>query len=188
MSDNGAELYGLMAEFSDPHELVEKARAARQAGYSQMDAYTPFPVHGLAEVIGVKRDWVPYIVLLGAIGGGVVGFLLQIYTSVFAYPLNVGGRPLNSWPAFMVVTFEGAVLIAALLGVAGMLALNNLPLPYHPVFSVPRFNLASSNRFFLCLMFTDPNFDPEETRQFLESLEPEGIYEVEQDEVVKVYD
>lgn len=181
------DVFGLMAEFSDPEVLVAKTRQAYEAGYRRMDAYAPFPVHGLSEALGLKRSWVPYIVLLGAIAGGVGGYLLQYYTSVIDYPINVGGRPYHSWPAFMVITFETAVLGAALAGVLGMLALNKLPMPYHPVFNMPRFILASRDRFFLCIMVTDPKFDPVQTREFLESLEPEGVYEVEQG-ATKIYE
>lgn len=182
------ELYGLLAEFETPEELVEKTEQAYRAGYREMDAYTPFPVHGLSEALGIKRNLVPYIVLLGAILGGLAGYGLQYYTAVLSYPINVGGRPLHSWPAFMVVTFEGAVLIAAGLGVVGMLALNNLPLPYHPLFNAPRFNMATGDRFFLCIMGHDPQFDPVETRAFMESLEPTHITEVEQDESTPIYE
>jgi len=185
---NGPEYFGLMAEFANPEKLVASTRNAYQAGYRHMDAYTPFPVHGLSEALGIKRNWVPYIVLLGAIAGGVGGFMLQYWVATMAYPLNIGGRPLNSWPSFMVITFEMAVLSAGILGVVGMIALNKLPMPYHPVFSVPRFQLASRDRFFLCIFETDPRFDLRQTRQFLEELQPDGVYEVEQDPVTKVYD
>jgi hypothetical protein len=181
------DLFGIMAEFSNAHKLVEKTRQAYEAGYRKMDAYAPFPVHGLSEALGLKRSWVPYIVLLGAIAGGLGGFFLQYYSSVIDYPLNIGGRPYNSWPSFMVITFETTVLGAALAGVLGMLALNKLPMPYHPLFGVPRFELASRDRFFLCIMVTDPKFDPVQTREFLEGLEPEGVYEVEQGSI-KIYE
>lgn len=174
------DIFGLMAEFNDGEELLKNTRRAYEAGYRNLDAYTPFPLHGLSEALGLKRNWVPYIVLLGAIAGGVAGYLLQYYTSVLSYPLNIGGRPLHSWPAFLVITFESAVLGSAFGAVFGMLALNKLPMPYHPVFNVPRFELASRDRFFLCIMVTDPKFELEETRQFLESLEPQGVYEVPQ--------
>ena len=174
----GADIFGLMAEFSDGQELVEKTRQAYEAGYRKLDAYTPFPLHGLSEALRLGRNWVPYIVLLGAIAGGLAGYFIQYYTAVIDYPLNIGGRPFHSWPAFMVITFESAVLGAAVSAVVGMLGLNKLPMPYHPVFNVPRFELASRDRFFLCVMATDPKFDLVETQQFLESLEPQGVYEV----------
>lgn len=178
----GPRLFGLMAEFNDPDVLVEKTRQAREAGYEKMDTYSPFPIHGLSEALGIKRNWVPYVVLFGALLGGIGGFMLQYWTAAIDYPINIGGRPLNSWPAFMVITFESAVLLAGVIGIVGMLALNKLPLPYHPVFSVPRFQLASQDRFFLCIFEYDPQFDMEKTRKFLESLGPEGVYEVEQDD------
>lgn len=172
-------LYGLMAEFDTPEELLAAAQRARDAGYRQMDAYTPFPVEGLAEAIGFRRTWLPLIVLIGGIIGCLSGYLLQYWTSVIDYPLNIGGRPLHSWPAFVVVTFELTILFAALSAVLGMLALNGLPMPYHPVFNVPRFAFATRDRFFLCLEATDPQFDREETRRFLERSQPRQVSEVE---------
>jgi hypothetical protein len=168
-----------MAEFENPEDLLAAAHRAREEGYRRMDAFTPFPVHGLAEAIGFHRTGVPLVVLIGGIIGCVGGFLLQYYISVIAYPLNVGGRPLNSWPAFLPVTFEMAVLVAALSAVVGMLVLNGLPMPYHPVFNVPRFRLATRSEFFLCIEATDAKFDREATKRFLESLDPRGVYEVE---------
>lgn len=172
-------LYGLMAEFDNPQALLAAARRAYAEGYRRMDAYTPFPVEGLAEAIGFSHTRLPLIVLIGGIIGCLGGFLLQYYISVIAYPLNVGGRPLNSWPAFIPVTFEVTILVAALAAVVGMLALNGLPMPYHPVFNVSRFRLATRNEFFLGIEATDPKFDREETRQFLESLQPREVYDVE---------
>jgi hypothetical protein len=168
-----------MAEFDTPDDLLEAAHRAHAEGYRRMDAYSPFPVAGLAEAIGFHRTRIPLVVLLGGIAGGLGGYLLQYYTAVIDYPLNVGGRPLHSWPAFIPVTFEMTVLIAALFAVLGMLALNGLPMPYHPVFNVPRFALASRNLFFLCIESTDPHFDSERTRQFLQGLGPRQIHEVE---------
>ena len=178
----GPLIFGLMAEFSDPDVLVKKAQQAYDAGYRKMDAYSPFPIYGLAEAIGMKRSWVPYIVLLAAIAGGIGGFMLQYWVSVIAYPINIAGRPLNTWPAFMVVTFETTILSAGVIGFLSMMILNNLPMPYHPVFNVPRFELASNDKFFLCIMKSDPKFDLAETRTFLEGLDPDGVYEVEQDD------
>ncbi len=182
------EYFGLMAEFGDPDELVEKTRKAYEAGYRHMDAYTPFPIHGLSEALGIRRNLVPYIVGLGALMGGIGGFMLQFWTNAISYPINIGGRPLNSWPAFMVITFETAVLTAGILGVVGMLALNKLPQPYHPLFKVPNFQRASRDKFFLCIFQTDPRFDMEKTRSFLQGLNPDSVVEVEQDETTKVYD
>jgi hypothetical protein len=162
-------LYGLMAEFHDPSSVVAAARLAYREGYRQMDAYTPFPIEELAEALGYhSRGRLPRLVLLGGIVGCVAGFGLQYWASVIAYPLNVGGRPLNSWPAFVPVTFETTVLFAALTAVLGMLALNGLPRPHHPVFNAPNFALASQDRFFLCIEAEDPLFEPNRTRAFLD--------------------
>ncbi len=171
-------LYGLMAEFDDPKTLVDVTRRAYDAGYRQMDAYSPFPIEELTEALGIHGTAVSLLVLLGGIVGGVSGFGLQYWVSAIAYPLNVGGRPFNSWPAFVPVTFEMTVLIAALTAVFGMLALNRLPMPYHPVFNVPRFALATRDRFFLCIEATDPKFDPDATREFLEGSAPREVSEV----------
>ena len=162
-----AELYGLLAEFEGPRELLDAARAAREAGYRRMEAYTPFPVEGVSEVIGARRLWIPLIVLAGGVVGGLGGFFMQYYAAGLHYPLNIGGRPLWSWPAFIPITFELTVLVAALSGALGMLALNGLPQPYHPVFKVEGFRRATQNRFFLCVEAADPKFDREATREFL---------------------
>jgi hypothetical protein len=171
-------LYGLLAEFDSPTALVAAARRAHEAGYRRLDAYTPFPVEGLDEALGVRPTRLPLLVLAGGAAGCLGGYLMQYYASVVAYPLNIGGRPLHSWPAFIPVTFEMTVLAAALAAVLSMLALNGLPMPYHPVFNVPEFALASRDRFFLCLEATDPQFDEEATRRFLTDLQPRGVWEV----------
>jgi hypothetical protein len=171
--------YGLMAEFTTPEALLAAARRAYTEGYRRMDAYSPFPVEGLTEAIGYRKNLLPLIVLLGGVIGAAGGFYLQYWISVADYPLNIGGRPVNSWPAFIPVTFELTILSAALSAVLGLLALNGLPMPYHPVFNVERFELASRNRFFLCIEARDPIFDREETRRFLEDTGPHGVYEVE---------
>ncbi len=176
---NKPPIYGLMAEFASPEALVAAARDAHAEGYGRMDAYSPFPVDGLAEAIGFHKNRLPLIVLIGGILGCVGGFYLQYWISVIDYPINVGGRPFNSWPSFIPVTFELTILLAALSAVLGMLALNGLPMPYHPVFNVDRFELASRNRFFLCIEAVDPKFDRQKTRQFLESVKSQGVYEVE---------
>jgi hypothetical protein len=163
-------LYGLMAEFDDPNALVSGAKRAQEAGYRRMDAYSPMPIEELNEAIGGHHTRLPLIVLIGGIAGGLGGYLLQWWASTIAYPINVGGKPFHSWPMFIPVTFECTILVAALAAVFGMLALNGLPQPYHPVFNVPRFALASRNRFFLCIEARDPGFDLEKTRAFLESL------------------
>ena len=175
---NKPAIYGLMAEFKDSELLLEAARRARETGYTKMDAYTPMPIEGLSEALGLRGTILPFIVLAGGIFGGLSGYLLQYYVAVISYPLNVGGRPLHSWPAFIPVTFEGTILIAGVAAVVGMLALNGLPQPYHPVFNAPRFELASYDRFFLSIEAEDPKFDLEETRKFLDSLEPEAVNEI----------
>jgi hypothetical protein len=172
-------LYGVMAEFDSSADLLDAAQRAYEEGYRRMDAYTPFPVHGLPEALGFHGTRLPLLVLLGGIAGCIGGYYLQYWIAAIDYPLNVGGRPLNSWPAFIPVTFELTVLVAALAAVLGMLALNRLPMPYHPVFNVPEFELASRNRFFLCIEAIDPKFDRGETERFLESLKPRGVFEVE---------
>jgi len=174
------DLYGVMAEFESPDELLEAARAAYRAGYTRMDAYSPYPVEGLAEAIGFRNTRIPMVVLLGAIVGAAGGFFMQWFSSVFHYPLNIGGRPLNSWPAFIPITFECAILLAAGGAVLGMLALNGLPTPYHPLFNVPAFARASRDRFFLCIETADPKFDKERVEQFLARLKPMQIAEVPQ--------
>ena len=171
-------IYGLMAEFNSPEGLLAAARRAHQEGYRRMDAYTPLPIEGLSEAIGFHRTRVPLIVLIGGLVGCIGGFLLQYWIAAIYYPINVGGRPFNSWPSFIPVTFELTILVAAISAVLGMLALNGLPMPYHPVFNVPRFELASQNRFFLCIEAADPLFDREGTRQFLEGLKPQEVSEV----------
>jgi hypothetical protein len=173
-------LYGLMAEFDDPNTLVAASRRARQEGYRKMDAYTPFPIEELHEALGVHHTKVPLMVLVGAIVGGLSGFGLQVWVSAAAYPLNIGGRPLFSWPSFIPVTFETTVLFGALTAVFGMLAMNKLPMPYHPVFNAPRFAMASRDRFFLCIEARDPKFDAGATRRFLESFGPREVTDVDQ--------
>ena len=172
-------LYGLLAEFDEPEAFLDRARCAYAAGYRKISAYTPFPIEGLPEAIGIRQTKLPFLVLLGGIAGGVGGFLLQYYAAVIDYPWNIGGRPFNSWPSFSIVTFELTILVAAGVAVLGMLVLNNLPMHYHPVFNAPRFKLASQDRFFLCIKANDPKFDVAGTRQFLESLEPEEVVAVE---------
>jgi hypothetical protein len=173
-----SKLYGLVVEFDDPQKLMDAAHAAYQEGYRQMDAYTPFPVEGLHEVIGFPRNRVPLIVLIGGLVGGTLGYGFQYWVSKIDYPLNIGGRPLHSWPSFVPVTFEMTILFAALSAVLGMLALNGLPMPHHPLFNVPRFELASRTHFFLCIEATDSKFHHQKTRAWLSKLGGE-VFEVE---------
>ena len=171
-------VYGMMAEFDSATALVEAARRTRQAGYNKIDAYSPFPIEGLAEEMGFHRNEVPLVVLIGGIVGGLTGYLMQYWMSAVDYPLNIGGKPYHSWPSFIVITFEVTILFAGISAVLGMLALNGLPMPYHPVFNVPRFALASKDRFFLIVFSSDPKYDPAGTRGFLQGLEPRSISEV----------
>jgi hypothetical protein len=171
-------LYGLMAEFDNPTELMKAARATYAAGYRNIDAYTPYPIEELADVIGFTKTRVPLVCLLGGILGGLSGYLLQYWINNISYPLNIGGRPFHSWPAFIIVTFEMTILFGGLSAVIGMLGLNGLPAPYHPVFNNPRFSAVSRDRFFLCVEALDPQFDPERTRQFLSAFNAVDIAEV----------
>jgi hypothetical protein len=169
-----------MAEFHAPADVVAAARAAHEAGYRRLDAYSPYPIEALAEALHVHHSRLPLLVLLGGAVGLVAGYGLQYWASVIEYPMNVGGRPFHSWPAFVVPSFETTILFAALTAVLGMLALNGLPEPYHPVFNVPSFALATRDRFFLCIEATDPRFDQTHTRAFLEGLAGVGpVNEVE---------
>ena len=172
-------LYGLMAEFHDANALLSAAERARDAGYQEIEAYAPFPVPGLAAALGFRSTRLPQLVLAGGILGAVGGFGLQYWVSAIAYPLNVGGRPLNSWPSFLPVTFEFSVLVAAFAAVLGMLALNGLPQPWHPLFAVDRFRHATQDRFFLVIQATDPQFHRKTTGEFLEQLHACGVCEVE---------
>jgi len=171
-------LYGLMAEFDNPTELMKAARATYAAGYRNIDAYTPYPIEELADVIGFEKTRVPLVCLLGGILGGLSGYLLQYWINNISYPLNIGGRPFHSWPAFIIVTFEMTILFGGLSAVIGMLGLNGLPAPYHPVFNNPRFSAVSRDRFFLCIEAADPQFDPERARQFLSAFNTVDIAEV----------
>jgi hypothetical protein len=171
-------IYGLLAEFDTPSDLVAAGERTRDAGYKKIDAFSPFPVEGLAEAIGFHHDLVPLITLIGGIVGGASGYLMQYWMAAVNYPLNIGGKPPHSWPAFIVITFEMTILFAGISAVLGMLALNGLPMPYHPVFNVPRFALASRDRFFLCIESRDPLFDRHDTAEFLSSLDPREVSEV----------
>jgi hypothetical protein len=171
--------FGLMAEFDTAKELVEACRLSYAAGYRQQDAYSPYPIHDLDDALQHTKSRVPLLMLCGGIFGAFAGFLLQYITATQVYPLNVGGRPLNSWPAFIPITFETTILFAGLTAVIGMFLLNGLPRPHHPVFAVEGFAAASQDRFFLCIEATDPLFDRERTEAFLRSLNPNEVSEVE---------
>jgi Alternative complex III, ActD subunit len=170
--------YGVIAEFTDPQELLDAANKAREAGYTELDAYSPFPIHGLSDAIGFHHSRLSAVVLGGGIIGGLAGFFMCWYANVIWYPLNIGGKPYNSWPAWIPITFECTILFAAFAAVFGMLALNGLPMPYHPVFNVPRFDQASRDKFFLVIQARDPKFDIDAVWKFLESLGPREVTDV----------
>jgi hypothetical protein len=171
--------HGLLAEFKEPSALVKAARAVHAAGYRKVDAYTPYPMEEVLDALHLHHNHVPRVVLAGGLTGLAVGWGLQYWASVIEYPMNIGGRPFNSWPAFVVPAFETTVLFAALFAVVGMLALNGFPQPYHPVFNVPAFVAASRDRFFLCVEAADPKFDLEKTRELLRGLGADDVSEVE---------
>lgn len=171
-------LYGMLAEFETPDALLEAARKTQAAGYNCLDAFTPMPVEGLAEAVGFHRTSLPLVVLIGGILGGAAGFFMCWYANVISFPLNIGGKPLNSWPMWIPITFELTILGAALSCVFGMLAMDGLPAPYHPVFNVARFALASRDRFFLLVKARDRQFDPVKTKEFLQSLHPREVSDV----------
>jgi Protein of unknown function (DUF3341) len=173
-------LWGLLGEFERPEELVRAAAGAREAGYRRMDAYTPFPIHGLSDAMGFRPTKLPLVVLAGGLVGAVTALGMMWYSTTIHYPLNVGGRPLASWPMYVPITFELTVLFAALSAVFGMLGMNGLPMPYHPVFNAPRFAFASRDRFFLCIETRDPLFDLTNTRAFLNRLGAKEVVEVEE--------
>src|ERR1700748_3505579 len=171
-------IYGLMGEFETPTELVHAAKGAYAAGYRKMDTYTPYPLEEAAEAIGAHHNRMSLVVLIGAMLGMIGGYSLQFWVSTMAYPVNVGGKPFHSWPSFIPVTFECTILGASLAGVFGMLAVNGLPRPPHPLFAMPRFGLATRDRFFLCIEARDRKFDRQATAQFLASLHAHDIVEV----------
>jgi hypothetical protein len=178
--ENDSRLYGLMAEFETAESLLNAAQQAHAAGYRDMDAYSPFHVEGLAEAIGARSPWVPYIFLAGGILGGLGGYFMQWWYSVVVFPINVGGKPYHSWPAFIPVTFELTILGAVAIGLLGMFILDGFPEPYHPVFNVPGFSRASQDRFFLAIEAKDPKFDLNQIRTFLENMQALAVSEVEE--------
>jgi hypothetical protein len=171
--------YGLMAEFDNPSDAVAAAKRVYEEGYRRIDAFSPYPVEELSEAIHAHNTKMPLIVLIGGLLGGSLGYLMQFYLLTISYPINVGGKPYHSWPAFIPITFECTVLGAALFAVFGMFALNGLPEPYHPVFNVPDFGLASRDRFFVLVESIDPKFDREQTAALLRSLGPREVSDVE---------
>ena len=171
-------LYGLLAEFENPTDLVAAIHKVCDGGYRRVEAYTPFPVEEVVEALPSRPTRLPLVILIGGIVGCVGGYFMQYYAAVLGYPVNIGGRPLHSWPAFIPVTFEMTVLAGAITAVLAMLALNGLPMPYHPLFHVPRFDHASRDRFFLCIEAADKKFDETATRQFLAGLSPRSVQEV----------
>jgi hypothetical protein len=172
--------YGLLAEFDTPTQLVRAAEGAYAAGWRRMDCYTPYPVEEASEAIGFHKNEVSLVCLLGGLMGLLAMFSLETWISVWAYPLNIGGRPYYSWPAFVVPAYEWTILYAGLSAAFGMLALNGLPTPYHPLFNAPNFrNGATTDKFFLCLESTDPKFEVGEARAFLEGFTPVSVVEVE---------
>ncbi|MGH9327947.1 MAG: DUF3341 domain-containing protein [Terriglobia bacterium] len=168
-------IYGVMAEFDNTKDLLEAAHRTREAGYRQVDAYSPFPVEGLSEAVGFHHTSLPVIVFIGGLIGCCGGFFLQYYPNAIGFPLDIGGKPFDSWPAFIPITFELTILFAAVFCFVGLFFLCRLPTPYHPVFNVPRFSLASQDRFFLCINSKDPLFEIEEVRQFMEELNPREV-------------
>jgi hypothetical protein len=173
------QIYGLMAEFDTTTEIVKAAEKMRDAGYTKTDAFSPFPIHEMDEALGVKRSILPYLVFGGGVAGLLLGMGMQYYMSVIDYPIMVGGRPHFSLPAFIPPAYELTILLAAFTAVFGMILLNGLPRPHHPVFNVPRFSLASREKFFLLIETEDPKFDYEETKKFMESLNPQEVFDVE---------
>ncbi len=173
-------LYGLVAEFASPTVVVEAARRAREAGYRSMDAYSPYPIPELTDALELPKTKLPLLVLAGGVIGCATALLMQWFSAVIHYPLNVAGKPLASWPSFIPITFELTILFAAFAAVFGMIGMNGLPMPYHPIFNASHFALASRDRFFLCIEAKDPIFELEKTARFLETLGATVVSEVEE--------
>lgn len=178
MSNKDASLYALVAEFESGGELLKATEKARKAGYSKIDAYSPLPIHGMEEAIGQSYTRLPLLVFIGGMIGMIGGYSLQYYTAVIDYPILIGGKGLHSWPAFIPVTFECTILFSAFTAVFGMILMNGLPRPHHPIFETPNFERASQDRFFLAIEAEDPNFEQAATRAFLEELKPHAVSEV----------
>jgi hypothetical protein len=171
--------YGLMAEFESEDDILKAAVQIRDAGYRETDAFSPFPIHGLDSAIGAPRTKLSLIVFMGGLMGCIGGFGMQYFASVIHYPMNIGGRPLNSWPSFIPITFECSILLAVFSAVFGMLILNKLPMPYHPVFNVDAFSRASQDRFFLIVESKDPKYDENDVRKIFESCNADAIHTVD---------
>ena len=169
-------LHGVMAEFDSAQAVVDAARKTMADGYTRVEAYSPVPIEELNDIIHKRRTILPKLVLAGGLTGMGTGFALQYWASVIEYPMNVGGRPLASWTAFIVPSYELTILFSALTAAIGMLTLSGLPQPYHPVFNVDRFSMASSDKFFLVIESTDPKFG--QAAAFLKGLGPKGVYDV----------
>ncbi len=178
-SASSADLYGVVAEFDTPEAVIDAANAAREAGYKKMDAYTPFPVNGLDEALGMTNTRLGWVVLFMGIAGGVTAFAVQYFANAVYYPINIGGKPLNAWPNFIIITFECTILFAAFTAGLFMLARNGLPRPYHSIFNTPNFAAATRDHFFLCIEATDAQFDAGKVRSFMETLSPLRVSEVE---------
>ncbi len=178
--DDGPKVYGMVAEFDDPDVVLSAAQRTYKEGYRQFEAYTPFPIHGLDEAVGFKKNMVAPVVLIGGLAGASTGFLMQYIATCLHYPYLIGGRPLMSWPMYIPITFELGILFAAFSAFIGMFAMNGLPMPYHPIFNAPRFELATRDAFFLCIEVTDDKYDEGETRTFLEGLGAKQVSVVEQ--------
>lgn len=173
-----AACYGILAEFASSDALLNAARGMRSHGHERLEAYTPYAVEGLSEALGIKPNRVPLMTLAGGTVGGVGGYFMQWYAAAVSYPINVGGRPLHSWPMFIPVTFELTILCAAFAAAIGMLAANGLPRLRHPIFDAPGFDLATRNRHFLCVRPEGPDFDRQDVREALARWEPVAISEV----------
>lgn len=179
MNATSSELYGVMAEFDTPEQIVTAARAVREAGYKKIDAYTPFPIHEMDAALGIKKTILPLLIFFAGIAGCLGGLAMIYYMLVIDYPLNVGGRPYFSLTLFIPVMFETTILAAAFTAVIGMIALNGLPQPYHPVFNAPRFELASREKFFLAIEAADEKFDRDEATKLLSNLAAREVFDVE---------
>lgn len=173
-------LYGIMAEFDTPTQVVDAARKVREAGYTKTDAFSPFPIHEMDEALGIRRSILPYLVFAGGVAGLALGIGLQVFIHYIDYPLNIGGRPYISIPSFVPASYELTILVAGITAVFGMLFLNGLPRPYHPVFNVPRFALATREKFFLVIETADPKFEYADTKSFMESLNPQEVFDVDE--------